>query len=157
MQMFKVGDKVRRISDPFNVQKVDTQFVVQGVRDTTIQDSKGHWWHAAYFVLAVDTSNHHKWHDIICAWAKGAAIQFRLKDSDGLWHEWVDVKNPAWFGYGYEIEYRVKPEPKPDVVYKKYVYESGIKKLCQCDGAGANVEYTFDGETGELKAVELIK
>ena len=161
--MFKVGDKVRRTrggTDIYGMENGNVYTVTKildngnAIRVEGIINKK---YFSEFFELVEDKSNHHKFHDIICAWAKGAKVQFRMKDTWGEWGEWISVENPTWFGYGYEIEYRIKPEPKPDVVYKKYVYESGIKKLCQCDGAGANVKYTFDGETGKLKDVEILK
>lgn len=41
---------------------------------------------------------------------------------------------------------RIKPEPKPDIV--RYV---------NCQGIRHNIRIIFDGETKELKSVELVK
>lgn len=156
--MFKIGDKVRRIADPYNVQKVGTEFVIKAVkggkfRHIHIQDPNNRWWDQNNFVLVDNTTTPHKWHDIICAWAKGVKVQFRLQDGDGLWHEWVDVKNPAWFGYGYEIEYRIKPEPKPDFSVDMQLDEYGASP----SRLPSNIKATFDGNTGKLKDIKLIK
>ena len=49
----------------------------------------------------------HKHYDMIGAWAEGKAIQGKV-DGSINWH---DIVNPAWDGI--EIEYRIKPEPRP--------------------------------------------
>lgn len=90
--------------------------------------------------------------ELIKAWADGAAIQYLYRDG-----EWVDVgtSGPTWSSL---TCYRIKPEPKPDVVKYASVdiatghqyWVSLIKK------PGANVTFTFDGETGKLKSAEVI-
>ena len=99
----------------------------------------------------------HKHAELIKAWADGAQIQ--VLDM-GYWH---DVKNLITW----EVDrlYRIKPEPKPDVV----VYSRVVGKfLIGCGGIeiqqlilrpqadNPNIKYTFDGEWGNLKAVEVI-
>jgi hypothetical protein len=101
----------------------------------------------------------HKFADVIIAWANGAKVQYRQK-VDGVWHEWADTDYPAWDGFGYEVEYRVKPEPKPDVVQERLIKlgrlgEAHIVWPGQ-EESPHNVKLTFDGETGKLKAVELL-
>lgn len=92
----------------------------------------------------------HKHAAIIKAWADGAIIQ--------VWSNvngWKDVPGnlPLW---SVNCEYRVKPEPKPDIIrygetktYGTYNWDSN-KVSCH------NIRAIFDGETGKLKAVELI-
>jgi hypothetical protein len=144
--MFKVGDKVRHChtGNVYRVNYADDTHI-------SVDNYGGRYW-AKYYTL-VSEENHHKWHDVICAWAKGAKIQFRLKDSDGLWHEWLDVKNPSWFGYGYESEYRIKPDPKPDVGVFMQLDEYGASP----SRLPSNIKATFDGDTGKLKDVEILK
>ena len=88
--------------------------------------------------------------EVIKAWADGAEIEFKIVDDQpwcpagkGLlsWHE--------------HYKYRVKPEPKPDCRVPL--------QLLRLEGGGFvlgndkdNFIATFDGETGKLKAVELI-
>jgi hypothetical protein len=91
--------------------------------------------------------------ELIKAWADGAEIQMDVSRAEEAAPRWADTSLPTWASY---VTYRIKPKPTPDVVYKKYVYENDIKQLYMCDGAGANVKYTFDGETGKLKAVEIL-
>jgi hypothetical protein len=87
----------------------------------------------------------HKHYDLIVAWANGKKIEARL--NGGEWHE---LSTPAWNGI--DTEYRIKPEPKPDIVKERCVASwTGIStNLCP------NLRLTFDGETGELKSAEVI-
>lgn len=83
----------------------------------------------------------------IKAWADGAEIQERFKGDetwlpfDGFWTE-------------NDFEYCIKPEPKLDIVETYWVGTEppGIwnsdKKF--------NLKLIFDGETGKLKAAEVI-
>jgi hypothetical protein len=101
----------------------------------------------------------HKHADLIHAWADGAQIQARPHGST----EWVDFCNPQWDAN--HSDYRIKPEPKPDVV----VYSRVVGKfLIGCGGIeiqqlilrlhadNPNIKYTFDGEWGKLKSAEVI-
>jgi len=94
----------------------------------------------------------HKHTAVIKAWADGAIIQYKM-----LKGEWINVYNnaPAWNDYD---EYRVKPEPKPDFVkYARVDRFNGHQFWCKFEqDKGANVLYTFDGETGLLKKAEVI-
>jgi hypothetical protein len=77
----------------------------------------------------VDTSKHHKHHDLIIAWAKGAEIEF-FSHLD----TWVHRKHPSWDS---NIKYRVKPtEP------------TGLEKLIQ--------EHKAMGETIDKLTKELM-
>jgi len=100
----------------------------------------------------------HKHADLIHAWADGAQIQIRCSRSD----KWVNAHSPFWDA---DREYRIKPEPKPDVV----VYSRVVGKfLIGCGGIeiqqlilrpqvdNPNIKYTFDGEWGKLKSAEVI-
>ncbi len=87
----------------------------------------------------------HKHAEIIKAWADGAEIQTR----DGLRNVWVDIiGTPVWTSENY----RIKPEPKPDVVQFWCASCEPLKRPLD-----NNLKLTFDGETGELKAAEVIK
>lgn len=65
----------------------------------------------------------HKHAELIKAWADGAEIEMKVSE----WH-WVYIHKPHWDD---DVEYRIKPEPKPDVV--RYLmtndYECGNLKL----------------------------
>ena len=92
----------------------------------------------------------HKHADLIHAWADGAEIEIFNCG------KWVVVQHPTFSG---SLEYRIKPTPKPDVVWytnpriagDTCVYMSS-KRL-----QGDNLKLTFDGATGELKYAEVIK
>lgn len=92
----------------------------------------------------------HKHADLIKAWADGAEIQYRYT---GVW---TDVNRPAW---NEVVEYRIKPEPKPDIV--DYVRVGSFHQIVVCpidwaNETNSNLKLTFDGETGKLKAAEVI-
>ncbi len=100
----------------------------------------------------------HKHHDLIVAWAKGAQIQWY----DGS--RWITTLYPGW---GAAQSYRIKPEPKPDVVVYGNVewtdvqdgnlnYRNFIGFANSNLVATDNVKYTFCGETGKLKKAEVI-
>ena len=99
----------------------------------------------------------HKHAELIKAWADGAEIQSKgLIGSPTYTPVWEDDKNPRWSEY---YEYRIKPEPRPDVV--KYVSVTFFCKeyvgIQDAHASNANLVIYFDGETGELKSAEVIK
>lgn len=101
-------------------------------------------------------STPHKHAAVIKAWADGAKIQFRNAEP----RTWIDIAEghqPLW---ALEMQYRVKPEPKPDVVRLQRVYYHETVGVMGRQGTSpeweANVEFTFDGETSKLKGVKLI-
>lgn len=102
----------------------------------------------------------HKHADVLRAIADGKEVQFKHRIS----HAWVTpehvnpISNP-------EVEWRIKPERKPDVVgyvcvnnntESNYV-ESSIAYKCVQDLSRFNLRLTWDGETGKLKAAEVIE
>ena len=97
----------------------------------------------------------HKHYDCIVAWADGAQIQIKNKKNKA----WEDLDcTPSW---GNDFQYRIKPEPKPDVV--KYLIRGLVSNSSwlefdnqtghEADGC---IKITFDGETGKLKAAEVL-
>ncbi len=96
----------------------------------------------------------HKHAELIKAWADGAKVQYR---ANGI--EWFDSDRPHWHD---ETEYRIKPEPKPDFCA---LYKVSKESPDWCNPEfermpvvnGANLVLTFDGETGALKAAEVLK
>lgn len=95
----------------------------------------------------------HKHAEVIKAWADGAKIQVRLATTA----PWITTTDPSWLE---DMEYRVKPEPKPDIPqYVRAMYgllEAGVYVSRCVDPANANIKLVFDGETRKLKSVELI-
>ena len=94
----------------------------------------------------------HKHADLIKAWADGAEIEYLKVGANSVW---AVATSPRWDGHG---EYRIKPEPKPDVVEKYFA--SGYTKYGCVRVAEhwerKNFKLTFDCETGKLKAAEVI-
>ena len=105
----------------------------------------------------------HKHAVFIKAWADGALIECKQDNGD-----WYKICSPLWDA----TEYRIKPEPKPDIVvntlmeFKESWRSPSIRRVWnglrpggyQYDvGRYPQVRYTFDGETNELKSVEIIK
>ena len=93
----------------------------------------------------------HKHADTIIAWANGAKIQFRA-----IPHApWVDcaMRPPEW---SEAHEYRIKPEPKPDLTVNKAIVCVKGSVYCTVQEP-PNASFTFDGETGALKSVEILK
>lgn len=107
----------------------------------------------------------HKHHDCIVAWAKGETIEILTK----FGHGWQEVNGtPLW---GEHYEYRIKPDPKPDVIRYARASADDVEPIpvpkqwsdaksstwWSVRKAGSdNVRAIFDGETGKLKAVELL-
>ena len=89
----------------------------------------------------------HKHCELIKAWADGAQIQCKSYEND----KWEDIRTPTW---GEHFFYRIKPEPKPDIVryYEVHKEFGGLSKMPY-----HNLKATYDGETFELKSAEVIK
>lgn len=93
----------------------------------------------------------HQHADLIHAYAEGAEIQCRVNDRD----DWTDVEYPSWWK---NSQYRIRPEVKPDVVGKCRVglTRDGFFQV-QLNEDWPNIIVIFDGETNQLKSVELIR
>jgi hypothetical protein len=65
---------------------------------------------------------------------------------------WEDVvvTNPSWND---DMEYRIKPEPKPDIV--RYGIAMNLWGR-SAFAIGDNLKVTFDSETRKLKSAEVI-
>jgi hypothetical protein len=88
--------------------------------------------------------------DLIREWVLDTrrGVQYRYTSSN----EWEDcVDHPAWNN---AIQYRFKPTPKPDY----HVYTNILGESVQVSNIdGANIKLTFDGETNQLKAAEVLQ
>ena len=94
----------------------------------------------------------HKHAELIKAWADGAEIEFSF--AHDIWHSIPreperNIPN---------CMFRIKPEPKPDVVHTVKVRASGFCIFNSVTGcvSEANLKLTFSGETGKLKSAEVI-
>lgn len=95
----------------------------------------------------------HKHAALIKAWADGAEIQF-LHSETG-YPDWITISSPSWDGQG---EYRIKPKPpKPDVVRYVCAATEGMGPVIEKKWWADNLKLTFDGDTGKLKAAEVLK
>ena len=101
----------------------------------------------------------HKHAEVIKAWADGKLIQ---RHCHGDWVDWLIKESPSWEE---DQNYRIKPEPKPDVVKYAQVKLNSFKHP-RIDISSmyewtteplANIVFTFDSETGELKSAEVLK
>jgi hypothetical protein len=92
----------------------------------------------------------HKHLLMIREWALDTSrvVQYRYTSTD----EWSDcVDHPAWIT---SCQYRFKPEPKPDY----HAYAVIMNNSLQVSYVGnPNIKFTFDGETRQLKAAEVLK
>jgi len=88
----------------------------------------------------------HKHAALIKAWADGAEIEV-----ERILYGWVNAPTPQWLE---QAVYRIKPEPKPDVMreYVCNVYGTHAPDTSQ----RPNLRHVFDGETGKLKSAEVI-
>ena len=93
----------------------------------------------------------HKHADVIIAWANGAEIEYYSKTA-GQWK--TCTGGPLW---SEDNQYRVKPEPKPDIVDYMPQYINGYQSAADCPRLNTPVvKRTWDGETGKLKSVEIV-
>ena len=91
----------------------------------------------------------HKHYDMIVAWAEGKDIQVKaFSHSD--WED-VDMNGEEWYEH---YTYRIKPEPKPDVV--KYLI-CGLKSWVEVDDQIGHecIKIVIDGK-GKLKSAEVV-
>lgn len=181
--IFKVGDLVRRTGVGGPLMRLGSVWEVVGVE---ISDNGYHrikvprlgWYAAEGFALdeaAPDPvvllkATPHKWAKEIKAWADGAEIEYTfLLRAPDEWSEWRATPSPSW-ETATTIQYRIKPEKKPDVVgYMRAKcppdrplahYEANDLGLMSWATRNKtmddNIQCTFDGETGKLKAVQLL-
>jgi hypothetical protein len=101
----------------------------------------------------------HKHYDCIVAGAEGKQIQYkairRVED-------WQDISFTLIDWGDSSLEYRIKPEPKPDF-FRHITVEATIfhgEPFVQVFKSGEylfpNLRLTFDGETGKLKSAEVL-
>lgn len=155
--MFIVGDKVRCVNESGYSQisegKLYRVIFSENPFICIINDEGEECMYAScLFEIETEKENalqtekqQHKHRELIIAWANGAAIECRNDVVD-----WFETENPSWC---LDTEYRVKPETKPDQSRTMFV-----ELHPRLDNAynKPNLKLTFDGETGKLKATEII-
>ena len=98
----------------------------------------------------------HKHAAIIKAWADGAQIQYKSQLGNCGW------RDDSYPTFEDNYEWRIKPEPKPDF---KAAFKVSKESPDWCNPqfehmpicTQGNLLLTFDGETGHLKAAEVLK
>lgn len=97
----------------------------------------------------------HKHAAVLRAIADGKAVEYRPGNK---WEEPMAVNPITHPNY----EWRIKPEPKPDVVryINAYLWEGHLSieaaKKAQCEDIAGRVKLVIDGETGKLKSAEML-
>ena len=84
----------------------------------------------------------HNHADVIIAWAEGKPIQWRFIKWPSEWQD-LSLNENSEFN-NTNIEYRIKPEHKPDI----------RARLWSNDSTNFHLVFVFDGETKEFKTVE---
>ena len=112
MSKFKIGDKVRILFNTTNYEgrfKVGDSCIIkefQGNEGYYVRmendNGRAFTWHSVGKLQLV-TSKHHKHHDLIIQWAKGAEIEYADYQGD-----WENAATPTW---SWHTEYRIKPTP----------------------------------------------
>lgn len=82
--------------------------------------------------------------ELIKAWADGDEIQVYID------YEWQDNAQPSWSD---KLQYRIKKAKDFSRIYQTM----GEAVLCRYADQHHNLKLTFDGETGRLKAAEVLK
>jgi hypothetical protein len=101
----------------------------------------------------------HKHADVLRAIAEKGfeAVEFLWSAEKDAWCTATQGTNPLTH---HCYTWRIKPEPKPDVVVYNMVtpqIASGMLEAVHYEpGRGHNMRYVFDGETGKLKSAEVL-
>ena len=104
--------------------------------------------------LTTENEMKHKHADVLIAIAEGKAVQW-MNPEEGVWFDarfepYTPLTND-------EFEWRIKPEPKHDVVrYVACDVRHVRYEVTQSKYDVDNLKLTFDGETGKLKSAEVI-
>lgn len=93
----------------------------------------------------------HKHYDMIVASAADTSRIVECRDPGEECAPWFMKNHSNWFT---ELEYRFKPEPKPDVVRYACLERHD---WTETPYSNSNARITFDGETGAPKSMEILK
>ena len=98
----------------------------------------------------------HKWHDVLIAIAEGKEVECINSVGEVTTPSSLTNLNPLT---NHDYEWRIKPEPKPDVaVYLGWDdFISGLHETDDDNFFEHTIKLTFDAETNEFKKVEVIK
>ena len=97
----------------------------------------------------------HKHADVLRAIADKGFEAGEWQHSFGDWREAHDFLNPLTHP---QLEWRIKPEPEPDVVVWLVQSLNGAWDEYQCyqNGGYPQIKIVRDGETGRLKSAEVL-
>lgn len=90
----------------------------------------------------------HKHAELIKAWADGAKIEYKTRGD-----HWSIAPTPSWCP---DLEYRIKPEPKPNVVSYGWADNGRWMSFGETKQRNHNLKLTFCGETRKLLGAEVI-
>lgn len=182
MDKFKVGDKVVRL-EQFIDQHFPSTTEIHEVTESydgnlTVKKYPrlGLYWSDYRFklyeepVMTNETKKPHVHAECIKAWADGSTIQVKVPDKGRYTNEWCTISDDEIPEWNSNLEYRIKPEPKPD--FHRYGIISATPhpgEVFKPDGycvvfsgayckqiEGTNLKLTFDGGTGKLKDAKVI-
>ena len=100
----------------------------------------------------------HKHAEFIIAWANGEEVEYQV-NKEGykpIPSEWKPIFKGWSWDADFSIRYRIKPEPKPDVVHELSIMLKGNNKFGYGHPDYPSLRITFDGETGQLKSAEVL-
>ena len=84
----------------------------------------------------------HPNYEFIVAFAEGKEVEYKSKGLDGAWDVWERVNNIGLFSDITSYEFRLKPEKKKTIGYRRYVWNSDtMGKMVDCcwEEAGQSV------------------
>lgn len=87
----------------------------------------------------------HKHAELIKAWADGEKIQYRFNDT------WINIDEPKW---DVTKKYRIKPEKVDPIVRHMFVEANPTLDNAYNE---PNLKLTFDGDSGKIINVEIIR
>ena len=98
----------------------------------------------------------HKHSEMIKVWADNPGTVFQFSSGFNAGGGWTDIIDPCWTE---NHEYRVKPQPIPDIVLSGFttIHEGsiGFYAFSAVHLNQDNLKLIFDGETGKLKSAEV--
>lgn len=98
----------------------------------------------------------HKHAAVLRAIADGKEAQF-LSVGGGTGGGWYPLSSLTTPLSDPHLEWRIKPEPKPDVVlFYRVTAQSNSYEVTRERTPMDNLRLTFDGETGKLKSAEVL-
>lgn len=169
---FKIGDRVRRVESPSNFKGMrigDEDIVVDYITTgpyVGLHLAKFGAGHTTDYFELVEAANPaptpHKWAKEIIAWANGAEIEYRYERGGNItvdgyrWSEWIPFSYLIPWHIEDCYEYRIKPEKKPDSRVPLRLCLGMNGPFLPVSASDNNFVATFDGDTGKLKAVELL-